>query len=443
MTPVDAAVLAGFRVLFGMIMVWEVYRYHTYDRIHHYYIEPEFFFPYELFWFVSPLSPSLLYLVFFLMGLSALGIALGLFYRVSAILFLTTYTYVFLLDKTQYNNHYYLIILLALLLVMVDAHRWISLDQKFRPGLRAELIPFWQLFIFRAQIVVVYFYAALAKINPDWLRGEPVRTWLRDRADYPIVGPLFTTEVTVWVFAYGGLLFDLLIGFGLLWRRTRLVSVFLIIFFHLTNSWIFSIGIFPYLMMATTLLFADTDWLRKVFRAVPVRTYTAESPPQKFGYHWVSLLFLALYLGFQLLFPFRHFLYPGNVSWNEQGHRFAWHMKLRDKEGYIAFFIIDPATNRQWTVKPHNDLTPAQVQKMIGRPDMILQYTHHLAAQARQRGIDRPIVKVDSGVSLNGRPFQPLVGSDINLAAVPVNIIAPARWVVPLPPDLPVGQVNP
>jgi len=34
------------------------------------------------------------------------------------------------------------------------------------------------------------------------------------------------------------------------------------------------------------------------------------------------------------LVPLRHLLYPGYVSWNEQGHRFAWQMKLRDKEGF-------------------------------------------------------------------------------------------------------------
>jgi vitamin K-dependent gamma-carboxylase len=408
LTPVDASALATFRVLFGVIMVWEVHRYHAYSRIYHYYIEPEFFFPYELFPFVSPVSPSLLYLVFFLMGLSALGIALGLFYRVSAVLFFTTYTYVFLLDKTQYNNHYYLIILLALLLVVVDAHRWAALDQKIFPALSAELTPFWQLFVFRAQIFIVYFYAALAKLNADWLRGEPIRTWLRDRSHFPVTGQLFAMEGTVWFFTYGGLLFDLLIGFGLLWKRTRLISVFLIFFFHLTNLSVFSIGIFPYLMLAATVLFAEPDWPRKFLRAAPLRPYSAFSPPQRLGYHWLALLFLGGYLSFQLLFPLRHFLYPGNVSWTEQGHRFAWHMKLRDKEGYIAFFITDPATNRQWNVNPQNDLTPEQVQKMIGRPDMILQYAHYLAGQAKAQDIESPIIQVDSWASLNGRPFQPL-----------------------------------
>lgn len=441
--PTDAAVLATFRVLFGTLMAWEVYRYHAYDRIYHYYIEPNFFFTYEFFPFVRPVAPSLMYLVFFIMGMSSLGIALGLFYRAAAILFFLTYTYVFLLDKAQYNNHYYLIILLAFLFSLVDAHRWVALDQKFRPQLRAELIPFWQLFVFRAQIVIVYLYGALAKLNADWLLGEPIRSWLRDRSDYPVVGQFFTSEVVVYFFAYGGLFFDLLIGLGLICKRTRLVSVFFIVFFHLTNGWLFSIGVFPYLMLAATVLFADADWPRRVLRAASLVSYSQNTPKQKLGYHDLALVFLGFYLLLQVLVPLRHILYPGNVSWTEEGHRFAWHMKLRDKEGYLAFFIINPVSNERWSVNPGQDLTPEQMQNMVGRPDMILQYAHYLADRARADGIKNPVVQVDSMASLNGRPFQRLVDSNVNLAEVPLAVFAPAPWIVPLPPNLPIGQIIP
>jgi hypothetical protein len=441
--PTDAAVLATFRILFGVLMVWEVYRYHAYNRIYHYYIEPNFFFTYELFPFVRPVEPSLMYLIFFIMGISGLGIALGLFYRVAAILFFLTYTYIFLLDKAQYNNHYYLIILLALMFSVVDAHRWAALDQRFRPRLRAELIPFWQLFIFRAQIVIVYVYGALAKLNADWLQGEPIRTWLRDRSDYPFVGQFFTSEVVVYFFAYGGLFFDLFVGLGLIWKRTRLLSVLFVVFFHLTNGWLFSIGVFPYLMLATTVLFADADWPRRLLRFGTVKGYSENAPKQRLGYHHLALVFLGVYLLVQILVPLRHVLYPGNVSWTEEGHRFAWHMKLRDKEGYLAFFIINPISNERWSVNPGTDLTPEQMQNMVGRPDMILQYAHFLADRARADGIEDPVVRVDSMVSLNGRPFQRLVDANVNLAEVPQTVFAPAPWVVPLPPNLPIGQIIP
>jgi hypothetical protein len=229
--PVDASSLATFRVLFGALMLWEVYRYHDYDRIFRYYIAPDFLFPYEFFLFLSPLPGPWMYLVFFVMGLAALGVALGFFYRISAFLFFLTYTYVFLLDKAQYNNHYYLISLLAFLLICVDAHRWASIDQKLRPRLHEEFVPFWHLFILRAQVFLVYFFGGVAKLNSDWLAGEPMRAWLANRADYPLVGQFFTTEAGVYFFTYGGLLFDLGVGWLLVWKRTRFLAFLGVLFF--------------------------------------------------------------------------------------------------------------------------------------------------------------------------------------------------------------------
>ena len=40
--------------------------------------------------------------------------------------------------------------------------------------------------------------------------------------------------------------------------------------------------------------------------------------------------------------PLRHFLYPGDPSWTEEGHNLAWHMRLRSKSGTIALFASDP-----------------------------------------------------------------------------------------------------
>lgn len=43
----------------------------------------------------------------------------------------------------------------------------------------------------------------------------------------------------------------------------------------------------------------------------------------------------------QILYPLRHHLYPGDVTWNELGHRYSWRMKLRDKVrlNWIDHFI--------------------------------------------------------------------------------------------------------
>ncbi|GAB4458801.1 MAG: hypothetical protein Fur0044_51770 [Anaerolineae bacterium] len=452
-------------------MVWEVGRYFHYDFIGRYYVEPRFHFTYEFFPFVAPLPGQGMYWLFGAMGLFALGLALGFYTRWSALLFFLSYTYVFLLDKTPYNNHYYLISLLSFLLIWVDAQRWLSLDRWRKRISSSQTIPFWQLFILRAQFFIVYFYGGLAKLNRDWLMGEPVRLWLAERTHYPFLGPFFDTETAVYFFSYGGLLFDLAIGFLLLWRPTRLLAFGGLLFFHLMNNWLFSIGIFPFLALAATILFVEPEWPRGIlsrlsrsnFRGVrhahmpngAARGRAGSSNldllrPQSFYQPipaspltqparlniW-TLSFIGLYLALQLLIPLRHWLYPGEVSWTEEGHRFAWHMKLRDKEARLELKVIDPRTGQIWNANLAEDLTADQIEKMGIRPDMILQYTHYLREKLIQTGLDNPIIIANAWASLNGRPFQQLIDPRVNLAQVQPDLFAPSPWILPLTTELP------
>jgi hypothetical protein len=132
-----------------------------------------------------------------------------------------------------------------------------------------------------------------------------------------------------------------------------------------------------------------------------------------------------------LLVPLRHFAYPGNVSWTEEGHRFAWHMKLRDKEAEATFTVADPAAGRQWTVDPRDHLTRIQSANMAGQPDMILQFAHHLSREARAQGRGEVQVRAQVTASLNGRPPQLLIDPQVDLAATPRSL-RHARWIVPL-----------
>ena len=96
---------------------------------------------------------------------------------------------------------------------------------------------------------------------------------------------------------------------------------------------------------------------------------------------------MAIHLGLQLVIPFRHLFYPGVVHWTEEGHRWSWHMKLRSKDCRGAFFVTDPVSGATTLVKPQRYLAEHQ-DKMLGRPDMILQFAHFL--REYQRSIADP-----------------------------------------------------
>ena len=63
--------------------------------------------------------------------------------------------------------------LLALLLSVMPAERAFSLDRMRHPSMPA-IVPRWNVLLLRVQLFIVYFYGAIAKLNPDWLRGEPM-----------------------------------------------------------------------------------------------------------------------------------------------------------------------------------------------------------------------------------------------------------------------------
>ena len=72
-------------------------------------------------------------------------------------------------------------------------------------------------------------------------------------------GAFFRQEAAIMCYSYGGLLFDLAVVPLLLWQRTRLATFVVAVIFHLCNALLFqfSIGIFPWVMIAATLMFFD------------------------------------------------------------------------------------------------------------------------------------------------------------------------------------------
>ncbi len=183
------APLASFRILFGAMLLFSTIRFAAKGWIDLLYIQPKFYFPYEGFEFIKPLSGNGMYVVFALMILAALCILLGLFYRIATILFFILFTYVELIDKTNYLNHYYFVSIISLMLCFLPANKYASLDVRFGFTEKATHIPNWCIFIIQLQIGLVYFFAGIAKINPDWLlHAQPLKIWLKSRDHFPVIG---------------------------------------------------------------------------------------------------------------------------------------------------------------------------------------------------------------------------------------------------------------
>jgi hypothetical protein len=443
-TPVDSTSLAVFRIIFGAIGTWEVTRYFHHGWISRYWEEPSFHFHYVGFGWVEPLPAPGMQMLWAVLGVAAFAIAIGAYYRIATVIFAVGFGYSFLLETGMYLNHFYFLELLAILLVFVPAHRVWSFD-AWRCGWAPDQpSPAWAVWALRFQVGVLYVGGGIAKIESDWLRGQPMSMWLADRTEFPLIGGWFDHPAAGLIAAWSGMLFDLLIVFAVAWRRTRLLALVAATIFHFTNSQLFSIGVFPFLGLACLTLFCEPYWPRTLIRMLEGRRWIPkafEAPPALEGrakrLAVVGVVFGLIFAAVQILVPMRHYAMPGRSTWTEAGHTFSWHMKQRDKEGDVAFVVSRPGDLSHYVV-PSNLLPGWQYDAMKTRPELIRQYAHHVAdlAVEREPSKPRPEVHVISMVSLNGRKPQPMIDKDVDLAAEPATLGTPS-WVPPLRDPLP------
>ena len=193
------------------------------------------------------------------------------------------------------------------------------------------------------------------------------------------------------------------------------------------------------MMIATVIIFVEPDTVRRIVN----KFVKAPAIPSKAKTHKWAVNLVLIFLAFQLLFPFRHFLFEGSPSWTEEGHNFAWHMKLRDKNtDNLIFSITNPETGKTWIANIDDYLTGRQKRKMSTRPHMVIQFAHHLRDDSKSKGIENPIINANIEISLNGRIPQPMIDPKANLAEEEYSLISHNDWIMPLPTGLTVGVYN-
>src|SRR5699024_11250281 len=133
-------------------------------------------------------------------------------------------TGVYFMHKTSYNNHYYLMLLLCWIMVFVPANNRFSLDAKRNPASRSNQISRWVYILLIAQVGIVYTYAAIAKLYPDWLDLTVPNSILGSLRRNPHIGWLFAHKFNAYAVAYIGIFYDLLIVPALLWKPSTRIA---------------------------------------------------------------------------------------------------------------------------------------------------------------------------------------------------------------------------
>lgn len=406
-------------------MAFSTLRFVSLGWIEDHYTDPLFHFHYFGFEWIEVGSASLLYLVHILMFVAAIGVMTARFYRISAIVMFLSFTYTELIDLTYYLNHYYFVSLVCLWLIFIPLP-----DKCFQ-------VPTWSIFIFKFQLGIVYFFAGLAKINSTWLlEAMPLKIWLPAHDDLFLIGPLLTHPETAYLFSWFGMFYDLFITFFLLWSVTRPFAYITVIAFHVLTGLLFQIGVFPLVMIGSTLIFFSNDWhlrLQEKIKSIKFLNslFFWKNNDLKLKSTSQSIkVIISLYIIFQLAFPWRYLAYPGNLFWTEEGYRFSWRVMLMEKAGDATFYVKDSKTRREGIVNNREFLNPHQEKQMSFQPDMILQFAHFLGKHYESQGVYQPEVRAEVYVTLNAKPSKLLIDPNVNLMQVE-DSWKPKKWILP------------
>lgn len=425
---IDNSGLVIFRAVFGLLITLEAFGAVATGWVRRVMVEPEFTFSFIDFPWLQPLPGNGMYFYFIVMGICGILVMVGYKYRIAILGYTVMWAGVYFMQKTSYNNHYYLLLLLLCFMSILPAHRWFSLDAKFNPKVRSTSMPRWCALVIILQVWIVYTYASVAKLYPDWLDTSMAKLLMSSKADYWLIGDVLQQHWVHYAITYVGIFFDLLIVPLLLWKRTRMAIFIVSIFFHLFNSIVFQIGIFPYMSIAFALFFFTPKTIQQQF--LPKKPFYDKGEVFVPSYKKPLLVVFSIYFLIQLGLPLRHWMIEDNVLWTEEGHRLSWRMMLRTKSGSIRVNVVDKNTCEDFRIDIYSKLSHRQRRSLATKPDFMWQYAQRLKKEYAAQGRD-VAVYMDSKISVNRKGFKQLTDPTVDLAAEKWYYFKHHTWLMP------------
>ncbi len=425
---IDNSSLIVFRIIFGLLCFLESVGAIFTGWVKRILIDSEFTFSFIGFEWLQPLPGNGMYYYYAIMGVFALFVMLGYKYRLSIISFTLMWTATYLMQKSAYNNHYYLLVLISSIMVFLPAHKYASIDVKQNPSLTSFSMPQWCRIVIILQLFIVYTYASVAKLYPDWLDASVMEMFMKGKNDYFLIGDLLQQKWLHYTLAYGGILFDGLIVPLLLFKPTRKYAFIVSIFFHLFNSFVFQIGIFPYLSLAFTLFFFEPKIIQNIFLK---KKFFYENDEVIIPNTRTPLIIIfSVYFLIQIGLPLRHHFIEDDVLWTEEGHRLSWRMMLRSKSAQTVYRVENKDTGKSMIINLNNYLSSKQKRAASSKPDVMWQFAQRLKEKFKKEGQDIAVY-VDSKISVNGKPFKAFTNPNVDIANVEWHTFKHSNWILP------------
>lgn len=193
-----------------------------------------------------------------------------------------------------------------------------------RNSKKLQTVPFWNYFIIKFQFYILYTYAGIKKVCPEWLSGYAM-TYLSNHWVFTpfriVLGTKWTDFLIVHWF---GCIFDLTITFWLTYGPTRPIATVFALLFHLMNSRLFAIGMFPWVCLVQLPIFYDVAWPTRVWTAFKKKSTKEAVSLAENKYcsdmnvdwtHRRTTWLIFSYMALQLFLPNSHFITKGYNNW--------------------------------------------------------------------------------------------------------------------------------
>ena len=419
-----------FRIIWGFLLMAEGWGALFTGWVHRVFVEPTFTFTWYGFKWTQVLLGEFMYLPYLLLGLLGLFVMLGYRYFFASISYALIWALVFFMQKTEYNNHYYLVLLICLVMPFMPANAAFSIDFRRNTEIKSLSCPNWNVVLLPFLMFLVYFFGSMAKVYPDWLQAKPIALWFRGKGNLPILGPLLVKTWFHYFISYAGILFDLLIIPLLMIKKIRKWAFFATLFFHLFNSYIFQIGIFPYLGLSFAIFFWPAEKIGKWFLKRKSFYSPQKSTTYPIGVNW-KIVLLLLFACSQIIIPLRHWFIPGDVLWTEEGHRLSWRMMLRSRSA-TGYFLMHK-DNKVTRIRPEEFLTSNQVPMIFTHPDCLHQFVQEAGSKLNVPYDSSFRITAEVKVSINGSKYNKWIDSDVNLYGIERCRAKHNKWILPKP----------
>jgi len=339
-----------------------------------------------------------------------------------------------------------------------------SIDGLYRKKIRNSHVPLWNYTLLRYQLFLVYFIAGLKKADWDWVSGYS----MDDLGEHWVFSPFrsFMTieQITLILVHICGFLFDLFIGFVLFFDRTRPLGVLIASSFHIMNSQMFNIGMFPYTMLATTPIFFHNNWPRKFLKRILPKMFYKEPTLQystscvyskeeikpdeskkpsknksvKYAQtnptfrHKLLTIFACVYLFEQGFMPYSHFITKGYNNWTNGLYGYSWDMMVHSwHTQHVKITFVDKKTDEPHYLRP---TAWATAKRWSSHADMIVQYAQCIQTKLKEHGYDDIELYFDIWRSMNGRFNQRQLDPRLNVLSADAKWtpFEDTKWMLPL-----------